>query len=45
VDLQAIFRARDRLAEIELSDLEARKAYFIAHSEWLGALGESETNP
>ena len=45
VDLQAIFRARDRLAEIELSDLEARKAYFIAHSEWLGALGESKTNP
>jgi cobalt-zinc-cadmium efflux system outer membrane protein len=45
VDLQAVFRARDRLAEIELSDLEARKAYFVAYSEWLGALGESKTNP
>jgi cobalt-zinc-cadmium efflux system outer membrane protein len=45
VDLQAVFRARDRLAEIELSDLEARKAYFLAYSEWLGALGESKTNP
>lgn len=45
VDLQAVFRARDRLAEIELSDLEARKAYFIAYSEWLGALGENKTNP
>lgn len=45
VDLQSVFRARDRLAEIELSDLEARKAYFIAQSEWLGALGESKTNP
>lgn len=45
VDLQAVFRARDRLAEIELSDLEARKAYFLAHSEWLAALGETKTNP
>ena len=45
VDLQAVFRARDRLAEIELADLEARKAYFLAYSEWLGALGETKTNP
>lgn len=45
VDLQAVFRARDRLAEVELSDLEARKAYFLAYSEWLGALSESKTNP
>jgi hypothetical protein len=45
LDLQAVFRARDRLAEVELSDLEARKAYFLAYSEWLGALGESKTNP
>jgi cobalt-zinc-cadmium efflux system outer membrane protein len=45
VPLQAVFRARDRLAEIELSELEARKEYFLAHSEWLGALGESKTNP
>jgi hypothetical protein len=45
VDLQAVFRARDRLAEVELSDLEARKAYFLAYSEWLAALGESKTNP
>ena len=45
VDLQAVFRARDRLAEIELSDLEARKAYFLAYNEWLGALGETMTNP
>ena len=45
VELQAVFRARDRLTEIELSDLEARKAYFLAYSEWLGALGENKTNP
>ena len=45
VDLQAVFRARDRLAEVELSDLEARKAYFLAYSEWLGALGETRPNP
>ncbi len=45
VDLQAVFRARDRFAEIELSDLEARKAYFLAYSEWLGALGETKPNP
>lgn len=45
VDLQAVFRARDRLAEVELSDLEARKAYFLAYSEWLGALGETKPNP
>jgi cobalt-zinc-cadmium efflux system outer membrane protein len=45
VDLQAVFRARDRLAEVELSDLEARKAYFLAYSEWLGARGENKTNP
>lgn len=45
VDLQAVFRARDRLAEIELSDLEARQAYFLAYGEWLAALGENKTNP
>lgn len=45
VDLQAVFRARDRLAEVELSHLEARKAYFLAYSEWLGALGETKPNP
>lgn len=44
VDLQTVFRARDRLAEVELSDLEARKSYFLAHCDWLGALGESNTN-
>ena len=45
VDLQAVFRARNRLAEIELSDLEARQAYFLAYGEWLAALGENKTNP
>lgn len=42
VDIQAVFRARERLIEIESAALEARKQYFYAHSEWLGALGDSQ---
>ena len=38
-------RARERLTEIELSDLEARKAYFLAYNEWLGAIGKTKINP
>lgn len=45
LDPQAAMRARERLTEIEISDLEARKAYFLAYNEWLGALGETTTNP
>lgn len=41
VDIQTVFRARDRLVQVETASLEARKNYFLAHSEWLAALGES----
>lgn len=42
VDIQTVFRARERLTEIESAALDARKQYFSAHSEWLGALGDSQ---
>lgn len=38
-DIQALFRARERLAEIELSALAARKNYFVTYSAWLASLG------
>ena len=41
IDIQAVFRARERLGEIEFADIEARKAYFLAYAEWMGALGGS----
>ena len=39
IDIQAVFRARERLGEIEFADIEARKAYFLAYADWMGALG------
>jgi outer membrane protein TolC len=39
-DVQDVFRARKRLAEIESTGLEARKNTFCALSEWIGTLGE-----
>ena len=41
IDIQAVFRARERLGEIEFADIEARKAYFLAYADWMGALGGS----
>lgn len=41
VDIQSVFRARERLGEIEFADIEARKAYFLAYAEWMGVLGRS----
>lgn len=39
-DVQTVFRARERLTVIESAAIEARKQYFLAHAEWLHALGE-----
>ncbi len=41
LSIQAVFRARERLGEIEFTDIEARKAYFLAYADWMGALGGS----
>ena len=45
VNIQTVFRARERLAEIERSALEARQRFFLSYSEWLGTLGEPVTQP
>lgn len=45
VDAQSVFRARERLAGIELSEVEARQKFFLSHSEWLGSLGEPVAKP
>ncbi len=45
LDIQTVFRVRERLAEIELAALAARKIYFFAYASWLGALGEPTTKP
>lgn len=39
-DIQTVFRARERLVQIETEVLGARKNYFLSHSEWLAAIGE-----
>ena len=41
LDIQAVFRARERLGEIEFADIEARKFYFLAYADWISALGGS----
>ena len=41
LNIQAVFRARERLVEIEFADIEARKSYFLAYADWMGALGGS----
>ncbi|MFZ4773891.1 MAG: TolC family protein [Terrimicrobiaceae bacterium] len=43
--MEALFRARERLAQAEAAALESLKNYFISHAEWLGTLGESVTTP
>ncbi len=45
LEVGAVFRAVERLAEIELSALEARKKYFLAYAVWLGAMGEPNRKP
>jgi cobalt-zinc-cadmium efflux system outer membrane protein len=45
IEIHAVFRAYDRLSEVELSALDARKSYFLAYSDWLSALGTSPTHP
>jgi len=45
VDIQSLFLARERLAEIEFAALDARKNYFLSQSEWLGAIGEPMSQP
>lgn len=45
VDIQNVFRARDRLGELEFSALEAEKTFLISYAEWLGALGDPVARP
>ena len=45
LDIQRVFLARERLAELESAALEARKNYFLSYSEWLGTLGETPAKP
>lgn len=45
LDIQRVFSARERLAEIESAALEARKYYFLSYSEWLGVVAEPSTQP
>jgi cobalt-zinc-cadmium efflux system outer membrane protein len=45
IEIHAVFRAYDRLSEVELSALDAKKGYFLAYADWLSALGTSPTHP
>ena len=45
IEIHAVFKAYDRLSEVEMSALDARKSYFLAYAEWLSALGTSPTHP
>jgi cobalt-zinc-cadmium efflux system outer membrane protein len=45
IEIHAVFRAYDRLSEVEMSALDARKGYFLAYADWLSALGTSPTHP
>jgi len=45
IEIHAVFRAYDRLSEVELSALDAKKSYFLAYADWLSALGTSPTHP
>jgi len=44
-DMQTLSRARERLAQVEVSALEARKKFFLSRSEWLAAVGDVSKNP
>lgn len=43
LDRPTLFLARERLAAVETSALEARKKFYFALSEWLTAVGEPAT--
>jgi len=43
LNIQAVFLARERLNAIENAALESQKNYFLAHSQWLGAIGDSSS--
>jgi len=45
IEIHAVFRAYDRLSEVEMSALDAKKGYFLAYADWLSALGTSPTHP
>lgn len=45
IDIQTLFRGRERLTELEISALEARKKFHLSHSEWLVATGGFSTQP
>jgi cobalt-zinc-cadmium efflux system outer membrane protein len=45
IEIHAVFRAYDRLSEVEMSALDAIKGYFLAYADWLSALGTSPTHP
>lgn len=44
LEIVNVFRARERLTELERAALEARKSYFLAYTQWLAALGEPQRN-
>jgi outer membrane protein TolC len=44
-DMQTLSRARERLAQVEVSALEARKKFFLSRSEWLAAVGVMSKTP
>jgi len=45
VDQSQVFRARERLAALERSALETRKAYHLARIQWLAATGRILARP
>lgn len=42
LDLQSVFQVRELLVGMEVSALAERRAYFLAHSDWLAALGVTD---
>ncbi len=45
LDLPTLIRSRERLAALEMTALETRKNFHLAHAEWLAATGEELTPP
>ncbi len=39
IEMEALFRARERLARIEASALQSRKTFHLARADWLHAVG------
>lgn len=44
-DMAQVFRARERLMQIERADLEARKAFHLSRVQWLSATGAILSQP